>query len=453
MKAFVVAIPLFDSAMSVQAYLLRDRSGDSVLDVTKGHSRMAGVFSSPGLDLIAKVGPEAFAADKPLIAPINRFQLETGMPMNLDIPPERLVCLLPSDLPHEDPIFSRLNVLQNMGYTLALDGFPYGGSASPLLPYVKYILLDNTHSLFSIHYKGVIDGMKGVTAVITNVPDTETYEKLGSKNPAALFTGAFYNRPITKGISEISPIKVNALQLLNQVNAPDFELSDIVKIIERDPSLSISLLKFINSGAVGLKCKVDSINSAVAILGQNEVRRWATVAISISLAEDRPGEITRISLVRAKFAENLAGSFELGVFQNSLFITGLFSLLDVILQKPMAEAINEVAVDDRVRRTLVDKDGDLIPVMDLIYCYERADWDDANKIMIRNNVTVEAVSGAFVDALVWYDQLLTTIDEEEDAEEAEAMENTEDATAEAEDTPVAADNAAAEADDTPAEEE
>lgn len=416
MKAFVVAIPLFDPAMVVQAYRLCDRSGDSVLDVTKGHSRMAGVFSSPGLDLIQKVGPEAFAADKPLFASINRFQLETGMPMNLHIPPEKVICLLPSDLPHEEPIFTKLSALQNMGYKLALDGFPYGGSASPLLPYVSYVALDYTHSLFSIHYKGVIDGMKDVTAVIMNIPDTETYEKLSASNPQALFTGAFYNRPITKGISEISPIKVNALQLLRNVNEPDFELSDIVKIIERDPSLSISLLRFINSNAVGLKRKVDSIASAVAILGQNEVRRWATVALSVGLGEDRPGEITRISLVRAKFAENLAGSFELGVFQNSLFITGLFSLLDVILQKPMDEAIREVAVDDRVRKALVDHEGDLVPVMDLIYAYERADWDEANKIMIRNGIGVEAVSGAFVDALVWYDQLLATIDDSGDAE-------------------------------------
>jgi EAL and modified HD-GYP domain-containing signal transduction protein len=149
----------------------------------------------------------------------------------------------------------------------------------------------------------------------------------------------------------------------------------------------------------------------VAILGQKEVRRWATVAISVSLAEDRPGEITKLSLVRAKFAENLALAFELGIFQSNLFMAGLFSLLDVVLEKPMAEAVKEVAVDDRVKKALVDKTGELYTVLDLIYTYERADWDKVSIIGIRNNVDMEMVIQAFLDALVWYNQLLASIDE------------------------------------------
>lgn len=413
MKAFIVATPLFDSTMTVQAYRLCDRSGDSILDMAKGHSRMAGVFNSPGLDLIEKVGIEPFAADRPLFAEVNRLQLLTGTPTNLDIPPDKLICILPPDLPHEEDVLARL---QQMGYSLAVSAVPYGGTASPLLAYVQYIFIDYNDSMFNINHKMIKDGMPGIVPILMNVPDMAAFERLGARDQNALFSGQFYNQPITQGVTEISPVKINALQLLRNVNEEDFELSEIVKIVERDPSLSISLLRFINSGAVNLSRKVDSINSAVAILGQNEVRRWATVAISVSLAEDRPGEITRLSLIRAKFAEDLAGAFELGIFQLSLFMTGLFSLLDVILQMPMAGAIDEVAVNERVRKALVDHTGELYPVLELIFAYERADWDAAGKIMIQNNIKVDDVNNAFVNALVWYHQLLESIDEGADGE-------------------------------------
>ena len=207
----------------------------------------------------------------------------------------------------------------------------------------------------------------------------------------------------------MSPLKANALRILKEVNEEDFELTDIGATIEKDPALSISLLRFINSPAVGLRNKVESINNAVAILGQDAVRRWTTVTISISLSDDKPGEITKLSLVRAKFAENLAPLFGLGALSGSLFMTGLFSLLDTILDKTMEDAIKEVAVDDNVRASLVEQSGKLYPVIEFMYAYERADWNKVTITTIRNDINGAAVGQAFVDAMIWYHQLLGTI--------------------------------------------
>ena len=419
MKAFVASVPLFDSGLIVQAYSLCERSGDSVLDIAKGHSRMTNVFDSPGLDLIARLGPEPFAADVPLFVEVNRFQLLTGTPVKFNISPEKLVCVLPSDLPHEDSIVERLTSLQQAGYKLAYNGIPDEGLANPLLQFFSYVVLDYDSHLFATHYSGVKEGIPEVDIVVSGVPSMEVFTDLAAKNPRALFTGFFYNQPITQEVGEISPIKVNALHLMRQVNEEDFDLLDVIKIIERDPSLSISLMRFINSAAVKLERRVSSIGAAVAILGQQEIRRWAMVAISVGLGEDRPVEITRISLIRAKFAENLAGIFNLGVFQHVLFMIGLFSLLDVILQKPMSEAIKEVAVNEEVGKTLVGRSGKFFPVMQLIYAYEHAEWDEANRIMIQNSVDLESVSGAFVDAIIWYDQLLKAIDDTDETGDAE----------------------------------
>ncbi len=416
MKMFIAAPPIFDYQMGVQAYRLCDRSGESVLNQAVGHARMKDALTSPGLSMVARVGMAPFAADKPLFAEVNRLQLLMGMPTNIPIPASQLVVLLPHDLPVDDEIMARCEGLNRRGYRLALDGFPPEGMGSALLPLMDFIVVTYKEPKFKEQYLAMQQMLPGIRLVVSDIPDMETYSRF-AQNKEAWFTGSFYKRPLTAGKVEISPVKVNALQLMNEVNGPDFELEDIATIVERDPFLTISLLRFINS-TPGLSRNIDSIQQAVAIMGQDQVRRWATVAIQLSLAEDQPGEVTRLSLVRAKFAENLAGYFELGVFQQGLFMMGLFSLLDVILQKPMPDAIKEVAVNERVKKALVDQEGDFYRVLELIFAYEHADWDEVNRLMIRAGLKVEDVSHAFIDSLVWYQQLLSII-QTEISEEAE----------------------------------
>lgn len=409
MKVFINSIPLFDGKMAVQAYRMCSRSAEQLFEALDNVRELTEAFSSPSLDLVEQLGTEPFAVDKCLFIELNQFQLLIGVPTNLNLEADRLVCVVPRSLSADQPVLERIESLRKAGYGLALDDFPREGMDSPLISLIDYIFIDCSDPKFIQQYKAVLPYLGQLKMVIGNIPDMETYEKL-KDTPNTLFLGRFYSQPITRGSRSISPIKINALQLINEVNREDFDLVKIAKTIERDPSLSISLLRFINSAAVGLVRRVDSIRNAVAILGGNEVRRWATIAIQVSLGEDRPGEITRLSLIRAKMAENLAQGYGQGILAPGLFIAGLFSLLDVILQKPMAEAMREVAVDDRVRAALVDKKGPMYDVLELIYAYERADWNAAAINMSRNGVDIETVNSAFTDALVWYKQLLEAID-------------------------------------------
>ncbi|MDL2294080.1 HDOD domain-containing protein [Ruminococcaceae bacterium OttesenSCG-928-D13] len=417
MKIFIAATPIFNAAMEVEAYRMCDKSGERALPQQNDFRfSKADALLTPGLDLLEQIGVEPLAADKPLFVDINRMHLLKGNPTNLkEIAPERLVCVLPGGLPDDEALLERCENLKNLGYPIAIENFPLSGVNSPYLRYANYLILKNNDVRRDEIIRAMANQHPKIRLVLSRVADTAAYEWASRDKLTrdALFSGDFYSRPITKGDVQVSPLKVNALQLLREINRDDFELSDISAIIGRDPSLSISLMRFINSSASGLSRRVDSIQSAVAIMGQQEVRRWGMVAITENLAEDRPGEVTRLSLIRAKFAENLAGIFELGVFQSQLFIAGLFSLLDVILSKPMEQAVQEVAVNEKVRQALVDKTGDLYPVLELIYEYERAEWDTVSILLIRNNVDIEAVFDAFVDALTWYNQLLTSIDEQD----------------------------------------
>jgi len=410
MKTLIVAIPFFDSNLSVEAYRLNSRSGQKLRGMMDDYLSVSDAVLSPGLDLVKTLGVEPLAGACPLYVDINEYHLLMRVPVDLGISPEKLICVLPHEIKPEDIVVERCVELKELGYGLAVDGFLEGNTENPLFGLVDCMIVDISDYTLDIKFVGLIKGLSSVKRVVlSNIPEMDKFNTLAGI-PNTLYSGEFFNQPITKGKSEISPVKINALTLLRQINEEDFDLSDIAGTIERDPSLSISLLRFINTV---LPNKINSIRNAVAILGQKEVKRWATAALSIQLAEDRPGEITKLSLIRARFAENLAGVFEMGIFAPSLFMMGLFSLLDIILEKPMEAAAKEVALDEKVRAALVDKTGEFYKVLELIHAYEHASWDDVAIKTVKYDLELEGVVTAFIDALVWYKVLLDAIGEGE----------------------------------------
>jgi len=407
MKTFIVAIPFFDSDMSVRAYRLNSRSGKRLIGMMAEEMSMSDAVLSPGLDLVKTLGVEPLTGGCPLFVDINEFQLLMRVPIVLDIPPEQLVCVLNGKINTDGAIIEKCSELKELGFKIAVDGIPDGLTNNPLFEYIDYIIVDIRDYTVDAKFTATIKALaKLKEIVLTFIPDMDKFNSLvGLSN--TLYCGGFFSEPITKGAGKISPVKINALTLLKRLSEDDFDLGDIADTIGRDPALSISLLRFINTV---MPREIESIRNAVAILGQKEVKRWATAAISIQLADDKPNEVTKLSLIRARFAENLSKAFNMGIFAPSLFMLGLFSLLDVILERPMEEAVKEVALDEGVRSALVDKSGDLYKVLEFIHAYEHANWDEIAILMVRYELELGEVTTAFVDALVWYKALLDAIE-------------------------------------------
>ena len=416
MKTFIVAIPFFDSEMSVRAYRLNSRSGKKLIGMMVEEMSMSDAVLSPGLDLVKTLGVEPLAGGCPLFVDINEFQLLMRVPIVLDINPELLVCVLRKNINTDSAVLEKCSELKDLGFRIAIDGIPEGLTASPLFEFVDYIIMDVRDFKIDEKFTTTVKALAKLKKIVLSfIPDMDMFNLLvGLDN--TLYCGGFFSQPITKGASKISPVKINALTLLKRLNEEDFDLGDIADTIGRDPALSISLLRFINTV---MPRQIESIRNAVAILGQKEVKRWATAAISIQLADDKPNEITKLSLIRARFAENLAGAYNMGIYAPSLFMLGLFSLLDVILERPMEDAVNEVALDENVMAALVEKSGDLYKVLEFIHAYEHANWAAIAHHMVTYDLELDEVTTAFVDALVWYKALLDAIEGDETQEEKE----------------------------------
>jgi len=401
--------------MAVHAYRMMTQDGDKLLGAAEDFRMLGGELLAPALELVKNIGIEPFAGQHDFFLGISKYQLLIGMPLNLKIPPKNLVCVINRDTLKDNAASAKLAILKREGYRLAIDGLPRAISLDTAAKVFDFVLISCAADSFEDDLREIRPYIFQIKLVITDVPDMESFKRHSGAR-GVLLSGHFYSQPITKGASEISPLKINALHLMGQINDESFDLGAAADTIERDPALSISLLRFINKMNPDRSRKIDSIRNAVAILGQREVRKWATVAISIGIGEDRPSEITRLSLVRAKFAENLAQAFVMTHKTGSLFIAGLFSLLDVILQMPLRRAIDEVAADSEIRDALLNREGRIYEVLSLIYAYERADWHNASIIMVRNGVDIAELTQAFLDSLYWFRQLLDAIDDEAEDE-------------------------------------
>jgi len=415
MRFFVSAIPFFDADMAVHAYRMMTQDGDKLLGAAEDFRMLGGELLAPELEFVRKIGTEPFAGMNDFFIDISKYQLLIGMPLNMKIPPEKLVCVIQKDTLDDNAAHAKLVILKRKGYRLAMEGFPRSLSMDTAVKVFDFFLLNCTDPDFSDNLRDIRPHIFKTRLVITGVPDMESFNRYAGAR-GVLLSGTFYSQPITKGVSDISPLKVNALNLLRQINDESFDLGLAADTIGRDPALSISLLRFINAMNPNRSRRINSIRNAVAILGQKEVKKWATVAISMSIGMDRPNELTRLSLIRAKFAENLAPAFEMALKSGTLFIAGLFSLLDVILQRPLDEAIDEVAADDEIKEALVHKKGRIHEVLSLIFSYDRADWHETSLKMVKHNIDIEVLLQAFLDSLQWYRQLLDSIDDDADAQ-------------------------------------
>ncbi len=399
-------IPLFNDNMSVCAYSVFARKENYFLNPNyEGGARFDGAGTVHELEVVSSMGVSALSGGKEVFVPINQFSIFAEISLQCTVPADKVVLLMDNSITPDEQYVKRVKELKSQGYKLAIRKLPIS-SFEPyreIISQCDYILLNHTKidiSKAKLYFGKVYPNIK-LCAV--NVDTQEDYEALKNDGGYDLYEGAFFRMPVKESEKEVNPLKANYVELLNVVNSPDFDLQDAADVIGKDPALVISLLEMVNRMA--LNSDITSIRHAAAMLGQKELKRWINTAVTKELCSDKPSEITRLVMIRAKFAEGLASSFELAMMSQELFIMGLFSAIDIMLEKTMEEALNMVQVSKNVREALVENKGDFAKVLQFIKTYEVADWTEVSRLLVLNNIEMDKVYKAYLNALKWYRDL------------------------------------------------
>ena len=192
---------------------------------------------------------------------------------------------------------------------------------------------------------------RGIKLLAEKVETKEEFDQAAEMGYTC-FQGYFFSKPVIISGKDIPGFKLTYLQMLQEINSPEMDFRKIEDLIKREVSVSYKLLRYINSAFFGLRRKVESIRQALALLGERNIKKWISLIALSSMGEDKPMELAASSLIRAQFCESLAPKMGMRDREHDLFLMGLFSMIDAIIDRPMAEILDELSISEDIKVAL-----------------------------------------------------------------------------------------------------
>jgi c-di-GMP phosphodiesterase len=393
---FIGRQPIYDRKQRVIAYelLYRTHINAQMADVSDGDVATSQVILNSALD----IGFETLVGSK--IAFINLTESFVIGSIPLPLEPSRVVLEVLEHIKPSPEIVEGLKRLTKQGYIIAMDDFIYHPEFKPLMPMVKIVKLD----LMGIDEQELRRRIKelepyNVKLLAEKVESHETFQlclDLGFH----LFQGFFFCRPKLVQGKRVPANRMVLLSLLEKLQNPDVEMKEIEQIIVNDPSLAYRLVGLVNSASCGLKNPVDSIHHAISILGIRAIRGWVSL-IAMSRIDDKPPELMRTALVRARMCESIGKQHSEGAAEQ-FFTVGLFSVLDALLDCPMDSVLKDLPLSSVVYDALMEYGGgSLGETLQMVECYEQGAWDVVEEVS--HELTDSQVREAYIDAIIWAD--------------------------------------------------
>lgn len=213
-----------------------------------------------------------------------------------------------------------------------------------------------------------------------------------------LLQGIFYTLPEARDKITMSPSQQTLMELLVKLQEPDVEADDLAATVNQDVSLSYKMLRLINSAFFGLPKEVNSTKQAVLLLGINKIKTWASL-LCLAEMDDKPNELRSVAMTRARMCELLAKYYR--GQSDTFFAAGLFSALDAIMDRPMAQIVERLPLSSEMKTGLVQHKGPIGFALHDTLAYERGDWQGLRHSPIPKEVLVRT----YLDSINWTREL------------------------------------------------
>jgi EAL and modified HD-GYP domain-containing signal transduction protein len=319
------------------------------------------------------------------------------------LPPEKVVVEILGTVPPDEQVRAACGRLKRSGYRIALDTFATSDARESLTDFADMIKVDWTSTSFDEGVCMVKRYKNQRRSMIATKVETREEFAAATKAGFSHFQGYFFRKPETMQARELPADKVIYLQLLKAVSQPEADLQEVEKILKQEVSLCYRLLRYLNSAAFGLQNELSSVRQAIAILGEREVRRWVRLIGVLCAGQNKPSELVVSALIRARFGELLGAEVKHG--GSELFLVGLLSLMDVILDVPMYVVVEGIPLQQDIRSVLLGQASSLTPVHQLVLAQENGEWQTVARLSAQLCLSDDFVTQSYWDSLRWVRQL------------------------------------------------
>ena len=399
-EIYVGRQPIYNQNLGIHGYELLFRAG-------KGNAAAMGELSADGatsttiINSFLEIGLEKLVGDR--LAFINlteQFLLDESA---LPISPKQVVLEILEDIPITVKLIKAVERLKAAGFTIALDDYIYNPSHKPIVALADVIKID----IMQLDQKTLVKHVKALKnfKALLLAEKVETMEEFEFCRDLGFdyFQGYFLSRPRIIKSKRLPTNKLAVLNLLSVLNNPDSDVEELEEALSFDVSMSYKILKLINSSFFGFSRKVESIKHAIVILGRKQLRSWASM-IAMAKLDDRPSEMIHIAMTRGKMCELLAEQAKLGSLE-SYFTVGMFSALDILMEREISELIEPLPLSEEVADALLTRAGPMGDAVNCALAYELSQPDTANfKDLSSNDLFV-----AHVEALSWANMVVDSL--------------------------------------------
>jgi len=393
---YVARQPIFDRDERVFGYELLFRDG-----IENAFSGDPDEASRATLDRSLLIGLDVLCDGRRAFVNCTRNTLIKG-----------LVTLLPStctvvevleSVPPDAEVLAACRELKQAGYLIALDDFVAADPRESLLEIADIVKVEMQLTSEAQRTELIRRFGPWRCRMLAEKIETQRDFHRARDQGFVYFQGYFFRRPEMMSTHDLPAHQMNYLRMLQEVSRPELDIPALEKLIKAEASVCYRLLRYLNSAVFALKNEIHSVRHAISLLGERDVRKWVRLVAAVGAGQDKTSDLVLSALVRGRFGELLSPYVAHG--ESDLFLIGLLSLIDVMLEMPMSDVLEKIPLDSATKSVLLGQPSPLRPVYQLMLAHESGEWAAAAALSHGLHLDPEEVAAYYWRAQQWAREL------------------------------------------------
>lgn len=404
MSVFVARQAIFNRSKKVVAYelLFRDSPKNYFPDIAEGQATARLIMENQlnlgtrhitsGKKALINIGPESLKLDLCAFLPCQ------------DVVIELLETIEPTDDNYE-----LCRGLFHSNYKLALDDFVYKPQWDRFLKLVKLIKFDIAITPLSEIQPIVtkLQAHKQIKILAEKIETQEDYE-LALDMGFDYFQGYFFAKPTMIKQNDVDYNYGLVVAIYAEIMKQSPDIKTIASLFELDAALAYKLLRLINSGVFPIQSQISSLKQALVYLGRERLKKFVSLIVTAHTTGKKPAELMQVCVVRARFCELVAKKVNKSQ-SGEAFLTGLFSLLDAILDQPMSLLVEKLPFPDEIKTALLGDKNTLYYILNVVKAYETGSWWALEQAVLLLNIDSAILPPLYQQSVDWADSYKNNI--------------------------------------------